>query len=165
MRETSGRGNPGDFGRGDFYEDFDYANGCTQQLVFDTCRYWLDEYQLDGIRFDFTTGYYRPEDPGRGIARLVADLNARFGRVGTLLLRDDGIVAKLFQLLELFGSGQVWTTCGVRRDPTHAAVYTEKPRRRQSRAPLVGAARAAPLGRSEFGRASPHAAALEVIRS
>ena len=30
---------------------------------------------------------------------------------------------------------------------------------------LVGAARAAPLGRSEFGRASPHAATLDVANS
>ena len=66
----------GDYGRGDFYEDIDYSNGCAQQLVFDACKYWLDEYQLDGIRFDYTIGYYRPEDPGHGIARIVADLNA-----------------------------------------------------------------------------------------
>jgi hypothetical protein len=35
----------------------------------------------------------------------------------------------------------------------------------RSRPFLVGAARAAPLGRSEFGRASPHAATLEVANS
>ncbi len=66
-------------------------------------------------------------------ARFFGHLHARLGRVGALLLSDDRVVAKLLQLLELFGPRLVITTQGVRRDPTHAATYTEKPSRRQSR--------------------------------
>ena len=29
-------------------------------------RFWLDEYQLDGITLDYTLGFHRPGDTGRG---------------------------------------------------------------------------------------------------
>ncbi len=64
----------GQFERGGFFEEFDYDNGCVQQFIHDVCVHWLDTYQLDGIRFDFTIGFYRPGDPNTGIMRLMADL-------------------------------------------------------------------------------------------
>ena len=37
--------------------------------MVDACKYWLDEYKLDGIRFDYTTAFYQPGDNSRGIPR------------------------------------------------------------------------------------------------
>ncbi|MCU0871466.1 MAG: alpha-amylase family glycosyl hydrolase [Pirellulaceae bacterium] len=66
----------GGFAKGGSYEDLDYSNECTQQFVVDACKYWLDTYKLDGIRFDYTTGFYRPGDNSRGIPRLISDLRS-----------------------------------------------------------------------------------------
>ncbi len=79
----------GVFSRGGFFEDLDFHNACTQQFVFDVCRFWLDEYRLDGIRFDYTRGYYDPAEGDRGIRRLVADLHEHLtasGRSAPLIL-------------------------------------------------------------------------------
>ncbi len=64
----------GGFARGGFFEELDYNNGCTEQFIGDVCKFWLDVYQLDGIRFDYTLGFYLPEDLSKGIPKLVADL-------------------------------------------------------------------------------------------
>ena len=55
--------------RGYFYLVF-------QSFITDVCTYWLDEYKIDGIRFDYTLGYFVYGDPTRGIPRLIADLKA-----------------------------------------------------------------------------------------
>lgn len=64
-------------------------------------------------------------------ARLFGHLRSRHGSVGGLLLRDDRVVAQLFQLLELGVPALTWAMAGasgdLRRDPTHGSVYTEKP--------------------------------------
>jgi pullulanase len=72
----------GPFERGGFFEDFDFNNPCTEQFIHDVCVYWLDTYQLDGIRFDYTIGFYRSADPAQGIARLIADLRAHLAGHG-----------------------------------------------------------------------------------
>lgn len=54
-------------------EDLDYSNKCAQQFIYDVCVYWLDKFQIDGIRFDFTLGFYQPDNPV-GITRLINDL-------------------------------------------------------------------------------------------
>jgi pullulanase len=72
----------GGFAQGGYFEDLDYNNRCTAQLIFDACRFWLDEYQLDGIRLDYTLGFHRPGDPGKGLARLVAELRAHLTASG-----------------------------------------------------------------------------------
>jgi pullulanase len=66
----------GAFAEGGFFEDFDFANRCTAEFVADVCEYWLEEYQIDGIRFDYVKGFYGAAHPPRGISRLIADLNA-----------------------------------------------------------------------------------------
>ena len=66
----------GDFERGGFFEELDYENLCTQEFIRDVCIYWLDEYQLDGIRFDYTLGFYREGENTLGISRLVSDVQA-----------------------------------------------------------------------------------------
>jgi pullulanase len=78
----------GEFSRGGFFEDLDFTNACTQQFVGDVCRFWLDEYQLDGIRFDYTRGFH-PVEGERGIRRLVAEVRkhlAAQGRSAVLIL-------------------------------------------------------------------------------
>lgn len=66
----------GGFAKGGPFEALDYNNGCTQQFVLDACKYWLDAYQLDGLRFDCATGLYQPGDNSRGIPRLISDLRS-----------------------------------------------------------------------------------------
>jgi 1,4-alpha-glucan branching enzyme len=66
----------GGFAGGGYFEELDYNNGCTEQYIFDACRFWLDTYALDGIRFDYTLGFYQPDRPGLGIGRLVTDLRS-----------------------------------------------------------------------------------------
>jgi glycosidase len=57
-----------------FDDDLDYYNGCVQTFITDVCTYWLDEYRIDGIRFDYTLGYYIPGDMTQGIPQLISDL-------------------------------------------------------------------------------------------
>lgn len=82
------------------FEALDYNNGCTQQFVLDACKYWLDAYKLDGLRFDCATGLYQPGDNSRGIPRLISDLRSHLvsqGRHNVSLviehLRDDSYAA------------------------------------------------------------------------
>lgn len=53
--------------------DLDYHNGCTQEFVRDVCYYWMDEFRIDGIRFDNTVNYYIKGDT-RGLPRLLEDI-------------------------------------------------------------------------------------------
>jgi 1,4-alpha-glucan branching enzyme len=66
----------GGFAGGGYFEDLDYNNGCTEQYIFDACRFWLDTYALDGIRLDYTLGFYVPGRLNLGVAKLIADLHA-----------------------------------------------------------------------------------------
>lgn len=59
--------------------DLDYHNGCAQQLVGDACRYWMDEFGIDGIRFDNATNFYLARSDGTpasqaGLPRLLTEL-------------------------------------------------------------------------------------------
>lgn len=53
--------------------DLDYNNGCTQEFIRDVCYYWIDEFKIDGIRFDNTTNYYIPGNKS-GIPTLLSDI-------------------------------------------------------------------------------------------
>ena len=72
-------------------EDLDYNNRCTELYILDVCRYWLDTFQFDGIRFDFTKGFL-VRDPNLGIAKVVTDLKAHLAQTGRaqvpLILED-----------------------------------------------------------------------------
>jgi pullulanase len=80
--------NPGDspyigaFARGGFFEEFDYNNGCVQEFVRDVCVYWLDDFHIDGIRFDFTLGFFQKGQPNVGIAKLISDVKAHLAQGG-----------------------------------------------------------------------------------
>lgn len=64
----------GAYGGGGFFEDLDYLNPCTESFILDVCRYWVTEFQVDGLRLDYTKGYYDPFDPEHGLLKLVSDL-------------------------------------------------------------------------------------------
>jgi glycosidase len=72
----------GGFAGAGFDDEIDYHNGCVQEFITDVCKFWLDEYQLDGIRFDYSLGYYIPGDMTQGIPQLVSDLRAHVGGQG-----------------------------------------------------------------------------------
>jgi pullulanase len=66
----------GSFEHGGFFEDFDFNNRCTAQFVTDVCKYWLREFKLDGIRFDYVKGFFRPAQTPVGVNRVIGDLRA-----------------------------------------------------------------------------------------
>jgi glycosidase len=59
--------------------NFDHA--CTQEFVRDVCLYWIDEFGLDGIRFDDTMNARAPRD-SRGLPNLLSDLHAELDKRG-----------------------------------------------------------------------------------
>lgn len=66
----------GNFAGGGYARDLNFSNGCTHELVLDACRYWIDVFKIDGIRFDYTLGFYKPDDLQHGLRRLLGDLRA-----------------------------------------------------------------------------------------
>ncbi len=64
----------GSFGPGGYFLELDYHNACTQQFVADACNYWIDRFQIDGIRFDYTLGFHDHNNRDRGITKLVDDV-------------------------------------------------------------------------------------------
>lgn len=59
-------------------KDLDYFNGCTQEFIRDVCFYWMDEFKIDGIRFDNTVNFYIPGEQ-RGLPKLLEDINGHAG--------------------------------------------------------------------------------------
>jgi 1,4-alpha-glucan branching enzyme len=53
--------------------DLDYHNGCTQEFIRDVCFYWIDNFNIDGIRFDNTVNFYIEGD-SRGLPQLLSDI-------------------------------------------------------------------------------------------
>lgn len=70
----------GSFEGGGFFEELDYRNACTQEFILDVCAYWFDVFQIDGIRFDYTLGFYREHDPDIGITQLITEVKAHLAR-------------------------------------------------------------------------------------
>lgn len=46
--------------------DFNHESPYTQQLVDSICSYWMNEYKIDGFRFDFTKGFSNTPYPASG---------------------------------------------------------------------------------------------------
>jgi pullulanase len=65
-----------------FFDDLQFDNGCAQQYVTDVCRYWLDTFQIDGIRFDYARGFLRENDVTVGLGRLIPDLRSDLDAAG-----------------------------------------------------------------------------------
>jgi pullulanase/glycogen debranching enzyme len=64
----------GDFSGAGFGQDLDYSNGCVLDYITDVCRYWIDAFKIDGIRFDYTLGFYDAVRPQLGMPPLLARL-------------------------------------------------------------------------------------------
>lgn len=72
----------GPFERGGFFEEFDYRNGCVEKFIRDVCLYWLDSFGVDGIRFDYTLGFFRRGSPELGISKLISGLREALAERG-----------------------------------------------------------------------------------
>jgi glycosidase len=68
--------------QGQFYANFDYGNSCTEQFIRDVCLYWIDAWQIDGIRFDYARGYLRHGDRSYGVVKVVGDLVSHAAATG-----------------------------------------------------------------------------------
>ncbi len=44
--------------------DFDHQSNATKSFVDSVCRYWMQEYKVDGFRFDFTKGFTNTSGDG-----------------------------------------------------------------------------------------------------
>ena len=70
-------------GRFDGLRDLDFNNACLEEFVRDVCFYWMDEFGIDGIRFDNTVNFFDsrslsdPTIPGNGLFNLIANVNTR----------------------------------------------------------------------------------------
>lgn len=96
VRDQKGRGFPyfwmyqnpdacpyvGKFG-GEFagLSDLDFHNGCTREFIRDVCRYWIDEFRIDGIRFDNTTNFFVANED-RGLPQLLREIREHVGATG-----------------------------------------------------------------------------------
>ena len=56
-------------------QDLNFNNRCTQDLVRDVCLYFIDEFRIDGIRFDNTTNFNVPGDL-KGLPTLLQEVAA-----------------------------------------------------------------------------------------
>jgi glycosidase len=51
-------------------QDLDFNNSCTNDFILDVCRYWIDNFSIDGIRFDNSVNYYVPGN-AKGLPKLL----------------------------------------------------------------------------------------------
>ena len=72
----------GRFADAGFFEEFDFENSCTRQFIFDVCKYWIDVYGIDGIRFDYVKGFYRRAAGDPGITTLIGCLRRCLNETG-----------------------------------------------------------------------------------
>jgi len=63
--------------------DLDFDHACTREFVRDVCLYWIEEFGIDGIRFDNTVNFYVPGDP-HGLPGLLHELRAELDGRGEL---------------------------------------------------------------------------------
>lgn len=62
-------------------QDLDFNNTCTQEFIWDVCRYWIDVFKIDGIRFDNTVNFYQKGD-NRGLPKLMEDIDNYVNQIG-----------------------------------------------------------------------------------
>lgn len=68
-------------GEFDGLQDLDFNNDCIQELIWDVCRYWVDEFKIDGIRFDNTVNFYNKGD-NRGLPKLMEQIDQKMVQAG-----------------------------------------------------------------------------------
>jgi 1,4-alpha-glucan branching enzyme len=62
-------------------KDLDFDQGCTQEFILDVCLYWIDNFKIDGIRFDNTTNFY-VSGKQQGLPQLLQDIQAHVNGLG-----------------------------------------------------------------------------------
>lgn len=72
----------GNFADHSYFQDLDYENQCTFEYIRDACFYWMDKFQIDGIRLDNTLGLYKADDRAHGLPRLLSEIRAHCGDTG-----------------------------------------------------------------------------------
>jgi 1,4-alpha-glucan branching enzyme len=51
-----------------FFKDIDHWTDETQEIVYESLKMWIDEYRVDGFRYDFTQGIgWNVNEPDKGI--------------------------------------------------------------------------------------------------
>ncbi len=51
-----------------FFKDMDHWTSETQELIFENLKMWIDEYKVDGFRYDYTQGIgWNKDEPTKGI--------------------------------------------------------------------------------------------------
>ena len=63
-----------------FFKDMDHWTPETQELVLTAQRMWIDEYRIDGFRYDFTQGIgWSTTDPTKGILGWANAIDQEYG--------------------------------------------------------------------------------------
>ena len=62
-------------------QDLDFHNPITNQLIEEACRYWVDTFGIDGIRFDNTVNFLVPGDT-RGLPEILSAVAAHVAAKG-----------------------------------------------------------------------------------
>ncbi|UFS70241.1 alpha amylase C-terminal domain-containing protein [Geomonas sp. RF6] len=60
---------------GSFGQVIDFNNECANEFILSVCKYWIDVFKVDGIRFDYVKGFYDKEDRLHGFRTLIEKLN------------------------------------------------------------------------------------------
>jgi pullulanase len=56
-------------------QDLNFNNACTQEFILDVCLYWIEQFKIDGIRFDNTVNFIDPDSQGsKGLFQLLQDI-------------------------------------------------------------------------------------------
>lgn len=58
----------------DSFVEIDFNNKCAQEFILDVCKYWIETYEIDGIRFDYVLGFFQDSGDEPGITTLIRDL-------------------------------------------------------------------------------------------
>ena len=144
----------------------DYGNPCTLQFVADVCKYWIDRFSIDGLRFDQVSGFNNPQFPQQGAPALIAELKSYLATKNlpnfSLMLEDTwdyGVIQDTNQIgatngwFDMFRSrpGQASTMVASRRNTcacsTRRRISTRRPGRRStSRIMIIRPSRSVLMG-------------------
>jgi hypothetical protein len=71
----------GQYEGGGFGTELDYHNQCTEDFVVGTCRYWIDTFGIDGLRLDYTKGYYSGSAE-HGLPKVIGGVRSHLAQTG-----------------------------------------------------------------------------------
>lgn len=64
-------------------QDLDFDSAATGVFISEVCRYWIDDFGIDGIRFDNTVNFFQAGDI-RGLPEIVNGIAARMAGRGEI---------------------------------------------------------------------------------